>query len=70
MDQYELKARCLALPGAVEDFPFGDEASVFKAGGKMFALCAPDGEPPQAQPPRRLPRRRRIDLTPFRNPNH
>ena len=30
MDQHELKARCLALPGAVEDFPFGDEVSVFK----------------------------------------
>ena len=24
MDQYKLKARCLALPGAVEDLPFGD----------------------------------------------
>ena len=45
MDQHELKARCLALPGAVEDFPFGDEVSVFKVGGKMFALCALDGEP-------------------------
>ena len=32
MDQYELKARCLALPGAVEDLPFGDEVSVFKVG--------------------------------------
>jgi predicted DNA-binding protein (MmcQ/YjbR family) len=32
MDQYELKARCLALPGAVEDLPFGDEISVFKVG--------------------------------------
>jgi len=38
MDQHELKAQCLALPGAVEDFPFGDEVSVFKVGGKMFAL--------------------------------
>ena len=32
MDQYELKARCLALPGAVEDLPFGDEVSVFTVG--------------------------------------
>jgi predicted DNA-binding protein (MmcQ/YjbR family) len=47
MDQHELKAQCLALPGAVEDFPFGDEVSVFKVGGKMFALCRLDGEPLQ-----------------------
>jgi predicted DNA-binding protein (MmcQ/YjbR family) len=42
MDQHELKARCLALPGAVEEFPFGDEVSVFKVGGKMFAMCPLD----------------------------
>ena len=47
MDQHELKAQCLALPGAVEDFPFGDEVSVFKVGGKMFALCSLDGKPLQ-----------------------
>jgi predicted DNA-binding protein (MmcQ/YjbR family) len=47
MDQHELKERCLALPGAVEDFPFGDEISVFKVGGKMFALSHLDGEPLQ-----------------------
>lgn len=47
MDQHELKARCLALPGASEEFPFGDEVSVFKVGGKMFAVCALDGTPLQ-----------------------
>ena len=47
MDQHELKAACLALPGAVEEFPFGDEVSVFKVGGKMFALSHLDGEPLQ-----------------------
>jgi predicted DNA-binding protein (MmcQ/YjbR family) len=47
MDQYQLKTQCLALPGAVEEFPFGDEVSVFKVGGKMFALCPLDGEPLQ-----------------------
>jgi predicted DNA-binding protein (MmcQ/YjbR family) len=47
MDQLELKAQCLALPGAVEEFPFGDEVSVFKVGGKMFALCPLDGLPLQ-----------------------
>jgi predicted DNA-binding protein (MmcQ/YjbR family) len=47
VDQHELKAQCLALPGAGEEFPFGDEVSVFKVGGKMFALCNLDGEPLQ-----------------------
>jgi predicted DNA-binding protein (MmcQ/YjbR family) len=47
MDQHELKARCLALPGASEEFPIGDEVSVFKVGGKMFAVCDLDGQPLQ-----------------------
>ena len=29
---------CLEQPEAVEDFPFGEHVSVFKVGGKMFAL--------------------------------
>ena len=45
MDKHELKNRCLELPGASEEFPFGDEVSVFKVSRKMFALCALDGEP-------------------------
>ena len=45
MDQHELKTACLALPGAAEEFPFGDEVSVFKVGGKMFALSVLDGTP-------------------------
>jgi len=47
MDQHELKAACLALPGSAEEFPFGDEVSVFKVGGKMFALSLLDAEPLQ-----------------------
>ncbi len=47
MDRHELRALCLALPGAREDFPFGDEVSVFKVGGKMFALGNLDAEPLQ-----------------------
>ena len=47
MDKHELKTRCLGLPEASEEFPFGDEVSVFKVSGKMFALCALDGEPLQ-----------------------
>ncbi len=51
MDQHEreaerLRERCLGLAGASEEFPFGDEVSVFKVGGKMFALCHLDAEPP------------------------
>ena len=46
MDSGELKTRCLGLPGASEEFPFGDEVSVFKVGGKMFALCSLDARPP------------------------
>jgi predicted DNA-binding protein (MmcQ/YjbR family) len=47
MDQHKLKARCMDMPGAREEFPFGDEVSVFKVGGKMFALCALDEQPLQ-----------------------
>jgi predicted DNA-binding protein (MmcQ/YjbR family) len=47
MDRDELRRRCLALPGASEDFPFGDEVSVFKVGGKMFAISHLDAEPLQ-----------------------
>jgi predicted DNA-binding protein (MmcQ/YjbR family) len=38
MDASELRAWCLQQPGALEDFPFGPEPSVFKVAGKMFAL--------------------------------
>ena len=31
--------------GAIEDYPFGDEAAVFKVGGKMYALVLLAGEP-------------------------
>src|SRR3954471_11076371 len=40
MDAGELRRWCLAQPGAIEDFPFGPEHSVFKVAGKMFALSA------------------------------
>jgi predicted DNA-binding protein (MmcQ/YjbR family) len=35
----ELRRFCLAQPAAQEEFPFGPETSVFKVGGKMFALA-------------------------------
>ncbi|WP_433465771.1 MmcQ/YjbR family DNA-binding protein [Spirillospora sp. CA-128828] len=31
-------AECTAKPGAIEDYPFGDEVAVFKVAGRMFAL--------------------------------
>jgi len=43
----QLRRICLAQPGAVEEFPFGPETSVFKVGGKMFALSSLDGQPLQ-----------------------
>ena len=36
---------CSTLPGAVEDYPFGDDVAVFKVAGKMFALVSLAGEP-------------------------
>jgi predicted DNA-binding protein (MmcQ/YjbR family) len=38
MNPAELRNYCLSLPGAEETFPFGPRTSVFKVGGKMFAL--------------------------------
>jgi predicted DNA-binding protein (MmcQ/YjbR family) len=36
---------CARLPGAVEDYPFGDAVAVFKAGDRMFALVSLEGSP-------------------------
>lgn len=43
----ELKTCCLALNGAEETFPFNPETSVFKVGGKVFAISALDSRPLQ-----------------------
>jgi len=45
MDAAELRGWCLGQNGAVEDFPFTPEHSVFKVAGKMFALSALEREP-------------------------
>ncbi|GHD98732.1 MmcQ/YjbR family DNA-binding protein [Streptomyces alanosinicus] len=45
MTPQQLRAFCLSFNAAVEDFPFGPEASVFKVLGKMFALSSLDGRP-------------------------
>jgi predicted DNA-binding protein (MmcQ/YjbR family) len=38
MNPAELRDHCLSFPGVQETFPFGPNTSVFKVGGKMFAL--------------------------------
>ena len=45
MDAAELRRWCLAQNGAIEDFPFTPEHSVFKVVGKMFALSALERTP-------------------------
>jgi predicted DNA-binding protein (MmcQ/YjbR family) len=45
MDAAGLRAWCLRQPGAMEEFPFGPEHSVFKVAGKIFALSALDRTP-------------------------
>jgi predicted DNA-binding protein (MmcQ/YjbR family) len=45
VDAAELRRSCLAHTGAVEDFPFGPDHSVFKVGGKVFAISALDRAP-------------------------
>jgi predicted DNA-binding protein (MmcQ/YjbR family) len=42
-----LREYCLKQIGAVEEFPFGPEARVFKVMGKMFALMPVDADPPR-----------------------
>lgn len=38
-------AACAAKPGAVEDYPFGEQVAVFKVAGRMFALVPLDDAP-------------------------
>lgn len=40
-----LRRFCLAQAGAEETFPFGPETSVFKVGGKMFAVVGLKAKP-------------------------
>lgn len=45
MTPEELRAHCVELPGATEEFPFNPRTSVFKAGGKIFAIASLESEP-------------------------
>ena len=40
-----LRSECLQMPGATEEFPFNPETSVFKVGGKVFAITALESRP-------------------------
>jgi predicted DNA-binding protein (MmcQ/YjbR family) len=40
-----LRRCCLDRPGAIEDFPFGPQTSVFKVAGKVFAISALKADP-------------------------
>jgi predicted DNA-binding protein (MmcQ/YjbR family) len=40
-----LRRWCLARPAAKQEFPFGERTSVFKVGGRMFALSALESRP-------------------------
>jgi predicted DNA-binding protein (MmcQ/YjbR family) len=44
MTRAQLDKRCLALPGAEKEFPFGPETAVYKVGGKIFALSGLQGD--------------------------
>jgi len=44
MSPAELRAHCLSFDGAEETFPFSPGVSVFKVGGRMFALSELDAE--------------------------
>jgi predicted DNA-binding protein (MmcQ/YjbR family) len=45
MTRDEVLTFCLAMPGAEETYPFGDEVAVIKVSGKMFALVLLSGDP-------------------------
>jgi predicted DNA-binding protein (MmcQ/YjbR family) len=44
VDAAKTAAWARELPAAVEEYPFGPQAAVFKVGGKMFALVPTDQE--------------------------
>jgi predicted DNA-binding protein (MmcQ/YjbR family) len=44
LDRAAVHTACLALPGAVEEFPFGPDTAVVKVGDRMFAILPLTGE--------------------------
>jgi predicted DNA-binding protein (MmcQ/YjbR family) len=47
MDLSDFREYCLTKPNASESTPFGPDALVFKAGGKIFAIASLDEMPPR-----------------------
>jgi predicted DNA-binding protein (MmcQ/YjbR family) len=45
MNLASLRSYLLSKPGSVEVYPFDEETPVFKVGGRMFALVAPEARP-------------------------
>jgi predicted DNA-binding protein (MmcQ/YjbR family) len=45
MTAAEIRSHCLSMPGAVEEYPFGPATTVFKVGGKIFAIAALASDP-------------------------
>ncbi|WP_081235480.1 MmcQ/YjbR family DNA-binding protein [Streptomyces viridosporus] len=45
MTPQELRALCLSFDAAAEDFPFDPRTSVFRVGGRLFALTDLDARP-------------------------
>jgi len=46
LDEKALRDYCLSQKGAVEEYPFGPGAAVYKVMGKMFALIGEGADPP------------------------
>jgi predicted DNA-binding protein (MmcQ/YjbR family) len=45
MDHKQVEKFVLSLPGAKLEYPFGEEAAVYKTKGKMFAIIAEKSDP-------------------------
>lgn len=45
MDHKTVEEYILSMPGAVREYPFGEEVAVYKADDKMFALIAEGADP-------------------------
>jgi predicted DNA-binding protein (MmcQ/YjbR family) len=45
MDHKTVEAYVLSMPNAKLDYPFGEEAAVYKVDGKMFAIIAEKSDP-------------------------
>ena len=43
----DLRGLCMGFAGAEETYPFSPDATVFKVGGKIFAIAQLTGEPPR-----------------------